>query len=74
MRHKLYPTITPVNTFRLLLTECFEFDDPLVPDRNFMDHQGTLTTFAEITDKVPEGTPERGLRLPEPAPGTDRVP
>lgn len=74
MRQKLYPTITPVNTFRLLLTECFGFDYPLVPDRNFMNHQRSYETFEEITAKVHEGTPEWGLKIPMPAPRTDQVP
>jgi len=74
MRQKLYPTITPVNTFRLLLTECFGFDYPLVPDRNFMFHLGSSETFGDITAKVYNGTPERGLQKPKRAPRTDQVP
>ncbi len=36
MRQKLYPSISPVNTFRLLLTECFGEHFELLPDRNFV--------------------------------------
>ena len=64
MRQKLYPTITPVNTFRLLLTECFGFEYPLLPDRNFMYSESWLT-LGEITDGVENGTPQRGLHRPE---------
>ena len=37
----LYPSITPVNSFRLLFTEYFDLDFPLLPDRSyFTTHKG----------------------------------
>lgn len=71
MRDKLYPTISPVNSFRLLLTECFGFDYPLLPDRHFMFHRGAWATLAEITDRVHDGVPDPSLTKPrlDAAPG-----
>ena len=49
----LYPTITPVNTFRLLLHDYFGADLPLLPDRNYAfldpDH---LYQFRDVTDDI----------------------
>lgn len=36
MRQKLYPGISPVNTFRMLLTQCFGEHFDLLPDRNYV--------------------------------------
>lgn len=65
MRESLYPTITPVNTFRLLLAQCFEFDRPLLPDRNFVIHRLNPLKVSDVTEKVHDGTPEPGLRRPD---------
>lgn len=35
IRAKLYPGITPVNTFRILLGQCFSRGDDLVPDETY---------------------------------------
>ena len=64
MRATLYPTITPVNTFRLLLSQSFGFELPPLPDRNFIIHKVEWPDFSDITDKVHDGTPEPGLRRP----------
>ena len=64
MRSSLYPTITPVNTFRLLLSQCFGFDYAPQPDRNFMIHQAIWPNILEITHNVHDGIPESGLMSP----------
>lgn len=65
VRASLYPTITPVNTFRLLLSHGFGFDYPPLPDRNFLVHRAIGASLLEVTDKVHDGTPEPGLLSPE---------
>ena len=64
MRSELYPTITPVNTFRLLLSKCFGFDYAPLPDRNFLVHQAIWPKILEISEQVHDGTPEPGLLSP----------
>lgn len=39
----LYSTITPINSFRLVLSEYFGLDYPLLPDISY-DHNGSVTT------------------------------
>jgi hypothetical protein len=48
-----YPTISPVNTFRLVLDRYLGADLPLLPDRAFV-FQGLkrLYTFSDVTDQV----------------------
>jgi hypothetical protein len=52
-RTGLYPTITPVNVFRLLFDDYFDARLPLLPDRNYvypdLGHEYTLT---DVTDRV----------------------
>lgn len=64
VRESLYPTITPVNSFRLLLSQCFGFDYPPLPDRNFLVHRTLGANLLEVTNKVHEGVPEPGLLSP----------
>lgn len=64
MRSTLYPTITPVNTFRLLLSQCFGFDYALLPDRNFLIHRAIWPNILEVSDQVHDGMPEPGLLSP----------
>lgn len=53
----LYPSITPVNQFRVLFNEYFDLDLAVVPDRNYIfPNQGNLYEFIDITDRV-RGTP-----------------
>lgn len=73
IRQRLYPTITPVNTFRLLLTECLGFDYPLLDDRNFLFDMESHSTFVDVTAKVRNGTPEWGLTMPTRAFRTNQV-
>lgn len=50
----LYPSISPVNSFRLVLDRYFDADLPLLQDRSFVfldeDH---LYDFVEVTDRLP---------------------
>ena len=49
----LYPSITPVNSFRLVFDLYFGADLPLLPDRNYV-YRGPddLYTFVEVTDRL----------------------
>jgi len=66
MRDKLYPTITPVNSFRLLLTECFGYNYPPLPDRHFMFLSEAMAKFVEVTSRVHDGLPDLDLARPRP--------
>lgn len=50
----VYPEITPVNSFRLIFSEAFGADLPLLEDRNyvFVD-QRRIYELVDITDRVP---------------------
>jgi hypothetical protein len=53
-RSELYPSISPVNTFRLIFSRYFGVQLPLLPDRSFApspSHGGTI----EITDQLQTG-------------------
>jgi hypothetical protein len=52
VRAKLYPAITPVNTFRILFSELFGADLPLLPDRSYFCHYVKAIEMAEVTDQV----------------------
>ncbi len=45
----LYPTMTPVNIFRLLFNEYFGQDFPLLPDRSYQSAYGDYYNFSEVT-------------------------
>lgn len=44
-KDKLYPEITPVNTFRLILSEYFGMDYPFLPDRSIWIHEKFATGY-----------------------------
>lgn len=73
LRKTLYPTITPVNSFRLLLSHCFGFEYAPLPDRNFLSHRTIKPHILEVTDKVHDGIPEPGLLGPAVNPPTSTV-
>ncbi len=52
-RTGLYPTVTPVNSFRLVFDDYFGAGLPLLPDQNyvFLDREH-LYTFIDVTDRV----------------------
>ncbi len=57
MREKLYPNISPVNTFRLLLSECFGEDFPLLPDRSYIGWYNKPFDLTDATEFVAHGAP-----------------
>jgi hypothetical protein len=49
----LYPTITPVNTFRLILDDYFDADLPILPDRSYIfENLRHLYAFTDVTQTV----------------------
>jgi len=53
IKDKLYPTITPVNSFRLILSELFAADLPLLPDKQYIFRDDLHPyTFSEVTNLV----------------------
>ncbi|MDP8237005.1 MAG: hypothetical protein P9M08_11525 [Candidatus Erginobacter occultus] len=48
----LYPTITPVNTFRLIFNLYLGQDFPLLPDRSYYRGNSTSYDFYDVTDRV----------------------
>jgi hypothetical protein len=51
-REALYPEITPVNTFRLILGHYLGADLPLRPDRSFYCPESAPYEFTEVTDRI----------------------
>lgn len=48
-----YPSITPVNEFRVLFNAYFGLDLPLLPDRNYIwPNQSDIYTFIDVTDRL----------------------
>lgn len=52
VRSKLYPDITPVNSFRVLFSELFGADLPRVPDRSYMCDYAKACDLRDVTDEV----------------------
>lgn len=46
----LYPSISPVNSFRVLFHQYFDRDDPLLPDRHYYSSWSFPFDFIEVTD------------------------
>jgi hypothetical protein len=51
-RSMLYPSISPVNSFRVLFDLYFGANLPLLPDRHFVFAKGQLYRFVEITSRL----------------------
>jgi hypothetical protein len=50
---RLYPTITPVNSFRLIFSSLFGANLPLLPDRNYVYRdRAHLYDLRDVTDQV----------------------
>jgi hypothetical protein len=49
----LYPTITPVNTFRIIFNEYFGTQYPLLPDRSYLSNYDTPFDFQLETEQNP---------------------
>ena len=47
---QLYPTITPVNTFRLVFSQYFGMDFPLLPDKVYASPQDSRYDFVQVDD------------------------
>jgi hypothetical protein len=52
VQQKLYPSISPVNTFRLIFKDIFNADLDLVEDRFFFSPYGEKSHFIDVTDRV----------------------
>jgi hypothetical protein len=60
----LYPTLTPVNTFRLTLNQWFGTQYPLLPDRVYF-HEPSVSTPHNRKPAFLPACPELGLCLPD---------
>ncbi len=68
MRDELYPGITPVNTFRLLLSTQFGDDVPLLPDANYFAYYDNPYALRDVTAEL-RGALPIGHRV-KPSPST----
>jgi len=50
VKTKLYPSITPVNSFRLILKHCFNADCGLLEDKTYAYWLGWFEKYIDITD------------------------
>jgi hypothetical protein len=57
---QLYPTITPVNTFRLIFSEYFGMDYPLLPDIVYASPQNSRYDFVQVEDPYDNCTVQQG--------------
>lgn len=64
IRKRLYGSISPVNSFRLVLSECFGAQLPLLPDRHFFCTYATRGEVREVTDCLPGGVPDPVMLRP----------
>jgi hypothetical protein len=48
----LYPAISPVNTFRVVLNQYFGADYPLLPDRHFFALMRQPYRFLDVTGQL----------------------
>ena len=55
VRRDLYPSITPVNSFRVLLSGLFGDDLPTLPDRSFYSRYATPYAFTDVTERIGSG-------------------
>jgi Sulfatase len=54
VRLHLYDSITPVNSFRIVLTNLFGANYPPLPDRSFFFAPGQPLHFSEVTNLIPQ--------------------
>jgi hypothetical protein len=52
VRALLYPDITPVNSFRLILSTLFDADYPALPDRSFYSWYGRGYALRNVTGEI----------------------
>lgn len=55
-KSKLYPSITPVNSFRLILKQCFNADYDLLDDKTYAYWPGWFEKYLNITDLLTDTT------------------
>lgn len=48
----LYPWVTPVNSFRILLNAYFDANLPLIPDRSFLSQWDSPLVFQDVTERL----------------------
>jgi hypothetical protein len=51
----LYPTITPVNSFRLIFSQYFGLNYPLLPDRSYFSNYKAFYKYYDVTSLVRDG-------------------
>ena len=56
---RLYPEISPVNSFRVILEACFGERLPLLPDRSFFSRYAHPYWFVDVTSVVASGAAAR---------------
>lgn len=54
VQSRIYPTITPVNSFRLILSHAFGQDLPLLPDRSYYSSEDAPQPLTDVTDRIPK--------------------
>ena len=64
MEKRLYSTITPVNTFRILLSSVFNENHPLLPDRNFFCSPAFPDSVLEVTAAINKKPGEQTAVVP----------
>lgn len=64
VRQRLYPTITPVNSFRVLLGGLFGDDLPLLEDRSFYSRYEAPFDFIEVAPQGPSSCAVSGAGQP----------
>ena len=48
----LYPSMTPVNIYRMVFNKYFGLDLPLLKDRNYFSYDEKPLEFKEVTDRI----------------------
>lgn len=56
VKSRLYPTITPVNSFRTVFYGLFKANYGKLPDRSFYSTASESTKFLEVTNLIPNAT------------------
>lgn len=64
MEKRLYDTITPVNTFRILLSSVFDENHSLLPDRNFFCSPAFPDSVLEVTAAINKKPGEQTAVVP----------
>lgn len=61
IKQKLYPSITPVNSFRIILQSLFDLELPLLPDRSYYSPYSHPMRLTDVTDRLQAGAGGRQL-------------